>query len=131
MVPRVEKPACSARAAQPVSVVPPVPGTVFGRPIPTSMRPSVASAPTLCAINTPLPPPPARPQGNLQWTPGEAEAAGFRRLRIRWEIRDDIHEAFLRLGCAIICLRRLTSLSPLLGVHLPGFRTRIDWMLGG
>ena len=36
----------------------------------------------------------------------------FRRLRIRWEIRDDIHEAFLRLVCAIICLRRLTSLSP-------------------
>lgn len=24
----------------------------------------------------------------------------FRRLRIRREIRDDIHEAFLRLGCA-------------------------------
>ncbi len=36
----------------------------------------------------------------------------FRRLRIRWEIRNDIHEAFLRLACAIICLRRLTSLSP-------------------
>jgi transposase len=29
----------------------------------------------------------------------------FRRLRIRWEIRDDIHEAFLRLACAIICFR--------------------------
>jgi len=35
----------------------------------------------------------------------------FRRLRIRWEIRDDIHEAFLRLACAIICFRRLTNLS--------------------
>jgi hypothetical protein len=31
----------------------------------------------------------------------------FRRLRIRWEIRDDIHEAFLGLACAIICWRRL------------------------
>ena len=31
----------------------------------------------------------------------------FRRLRIRWEIRDDIHEAFLSLACAIICWRRL------------------------
>ncbi|MBS2545302.1 hypothetical protein KGQ19_00320 [Catenulispora sp. NL8] len=34
----------------------------------------------------------------------------FRRLRIpriRWEIRDGIHEAFLTLGCAIICWRRL------------------------
>lgn len=26
----------------------------------------------------------------------------FRRLRIHWEIRDDIHEAFLALGCALI-----------------------------
>nr|WP_246150359.1 IS5 family transposase [Streptomyces qinzhouensis] len=34
----------------------------------------------------------------------------FRRLRIRWEIRDDIHEAFLTLGCALICWRRLKSL---------------------
>jgi transposase len=33
----------------------------------------------------------------------------FRRLRIRWEIRDDIHEAFLRLACAIICFRRLPN----------------------
>jgi len=31
----------------------------------------------------------------------------FRRLRIRWEVRDDIHEAFLSIGCAIICWRRL------------------------
>jgi hypothetical protein len=34
----------------------------------------------------------------------------FRRLRIRWEIRDDIHEAFLALGCALICWRRMKSL---------------------
>jgi len=33
----------------------------------------------------------------------------FRRLRIRWEIRDDIHHAFLTLGCAIICWRRLKT----------------------
>jgi hypothetical protein len=33
----------------------------------------------------------------------------FRRLRIRWEIRDDTHEAFLTLGCAIICWRRLMT----------------------
>ncbi|WP_435811664.1 transposase [Streptomyces decoyicus] len=33
----------------------------------------------------------------------------FRRLRIRWEIRDDIHEAFLTLGCALICWRRLKN----------------------
>nr|WP_307517467.1 IS5 family transposase [Streptomyces umbrinus] len=35
----------------------------------------------------------------------------FRRLRIRWEIRDDIHEAFLSLACGIICWRRLVNLS--------------------
>ncbi|WP_405956301.1 IS5 family transposase [Streptomyces phaeochromogenes] len=35
----------------------------------------------------------------------------FRRLRIRWEIRDDIHEAFLSLACGIICWRRLKNLS--------------------
>jgi transposase len=34
----------------------------------------------------------------------------FRRLRVRWEIRDDIHEAFLRLACGIICFRRLVNL---------------------
>ncbi len=33
----------------------------------------------------------------------------FRRLRIRWEIRDDIHEAFLTPGCALICRRRLAA----------------------
>ncbi len=31
----------------------------------------------------------------------------FRRLRIRWEIRDDIHEAFFTPACAAICWRRL------------------------
>lgn len=29
----------------------------------------------------------------------------FRRLTIRYERRDDIHEAFLSLGCALICFR--------------------------
>jgi hypothetical protein len=33
----------------------------------------------------------------------------FRRLRIRREIRDDIHEAFFSLACAIICWRRLRN----------------------
>ncbi|WTU51569.1 transposase [Streptomyces sp. NBC_00057] len=35
----------------------------------------------------------------------------LRRLRTRWEIRDDIHEAFLTLGCALICWRRLRALA--------------------
>lgn len=33
----------------------------------------------------------------------------FRRLQIRWQIRDDIHEACLALGCALICGRRLAA----------------------
>lgn len=28
---------------------------------------------------------------------------GFRRLRVRYERRDDIHQAFLQLGCIFIC----------------------------
>jgi transposase len=31
----------------------------------------------------------------------------FRRLRVRYEKRADIHEAFLSLGCALICWRLL------------------------
>src|ERR671915_527288 len=33
----------------------------------------------------------------------------FRRLPIRYERRADIHEAFLSLGCSLICFRRLFS----------------------
>jgi transposase len=31
----------------------------------------------------------------------------FRRLRVRYEKRTDIHEAFLALGCTLICWRFL------------------------
>ncbi|MFC6880247.1 MULTISPECIES: transposase [Actinomadura] len=41
-----------------------------------------------------------RTTGLLHW---------FRRLRIRWEIRDDIHQAFMTLTAAIICRRRLSG----------------------
>ena len=34
----------------------------------------------------------------------------FRRLRNRFDKRDDIHETFLTIGCAIICWRRLHRL---------------------
>ena len=30
----------------------------------------------------------------------------FRRLKVRYERRSDIHQAFLTIGCALICLRR-------------------------
>ena len=50
--------------------------------------------------------------GTCRWVAGQSIALlhWFRRLRIRWEIRADIHEAFPGLACAII-RRRLRSLS--------------------
>jgi transposase len=33
----------------------------------------------------------------------------YRRLRLRYERRADIHEAFLSLACSLICLRQLSS----------------------
>ncbi|MFF9580301.1 IS5 family transposase [Streptomyces rubiginosohelvolus] len=35
---------------------------------------------------------------------------GFRRLRVRWERRADIHEAFLKLACCLITHRQIRSL---------------------
>lgn len=35
----------------------------------------------------------------------------FRRLRTRFDRRDDVHEAFMSLGCSMICWRRLHSSS--------------------
>jgi transposase len=32
-----------------------------------------------------------------------------RRLRVRWERRDDIHQAFLSLACCLICLKALSA----------------------
>jgi hypothetical protein len=32
----------------------------------------------------------------------------YRRLTIRYERRDDIHEAFLHLGCSLICFNYLS-----------------------
>ncbi|MFC8659971.1 IS5 family transposase [Streptomyces parvus] len=49
--------------------------------------------------------------GTQRWVVERAFAHlhGLRRLRIRWEMRDDIHEAFLTPGCALICWRRLKN----------------------
>jgi transposase len=33
----------------------------------------------------------------------------FRRLKIRYERRDDIHEAFLKIGCIVICFNALKT----------------------
>ncbi len=35
----------------------------------------------------------------------------FRRLRTRFDRRDDVHEAFMKIGCAMICWRRLRRLT--------------------
>lgn len=31
----------------------------------------------------------------------------FKRLAVRWERRPELHDAFLSLGCSLICWRRL------------------------
>ncbi len=33
----------------------------------------------------------------------------YRRLRVRYERRADIHEAFLAIGCSLICLKLLEA----------------------
>ncbi|MFD8088258.1 IS5 family transposase [Kitasatospora sp. NPDC059722] len=50
--------------------------------------------------------------GTVRWVVERTNAwiHGFRRLRIRWDIRDDIHEAFLKLGCCVITYRRVRAL---------------------
>jgi IS5 family transposase len=47
--------------------------------------------------------------GQYRWVAERTLAwqARFRRLTIRYERRDDIHQAFLDLGCALICLNAL------------------------
>jgi hypothetical protein len=36
----------------------------------------------------------------------------YRRLRIGYERRNDIHEAFLTIGCSLICLKLLRAQEP-------------------
>ena len=47
--------------------------------------------------------------GKYRWVVERAEAwlHQNRRLKLRYERRDDIHEAFLALACALICLNCL------------------------
>ncbi|SEM17906.1 Transposase DDE domain-containing protein [Streptacidiphilus jiangxiensis] len=50
--------------------------------------------------------------GSVRWVVERTNAwiHGFRRLRIRWDVRDDIHEAFLELACCVITYRRVRAL---------------------
>jgi transposase len=50
--------------------------------------------------------------GKLRWVVERTIAwlHGFRRLRIRWERRDDIHEAFLSLATCLITYRHTQRL---------------------
>ena len=47
--------------------------------------------------------------GRYRWTAGRTFAwlSYFRRLTVRYERRADIHEAFLELGCSLVCLNNL------------------------
>lgn len=46
---------------------------------------------------------------HIVWDLGVKPLFARRGTRTRWEIHDDIPEAFLALGCALICCRRLHS----------------------
>jgi transposase len=50
-------------------------------------------------------------RGSLRWVVERTFAwlHFFRRLRLRWERRPEPHEAFLHLGCAVICQRYLRT----------------------
>jgi transposase len=47
--------------------------------------------------------------GQYRWVVERTLAwlARYRRLTIRYERRTDLHQAFLTLGCALICFKRL------------------------
>lgn len=50
--------------------------------------------------------------GTYRWLMERSSAClhGFRRLRIRWERRADLHEALLKLACCLITNRQLRAL---------------------
>jgi transposase len=53
--------------------------------------------------------------GAIDWSAGVVERTfawlhQFRRLRIRWERRPELHQAFMHLACAFICQRFLRAL---------------------
>ena len=50
--------------------------------------------------------------GRVRWVVERTMAwfTDFRRLDVRYERRDDIHLAFLHLGCALMCLRAVERL---------------------
>ena len=51
----------------------------------------------------------------------------FRRLRVRYDKRADIHEAFLSLGCALICwqsLRKAWAVERATPFPFPAMRSR-------
>jgi transposase len=49
--------------------------------------------------------------GTLRWVVERTFAwlHQFRRLRVRWERRPELHEAFMHLACALICQRFLRA----------------------
>jgi hypothetical protein len=63
--------------------------------------------PTLAAPKTPY----GSGLGTRRWVVGRTIAwlHQYRRLRIRYERRDDIHEAFLSIGCSLTCLKLLQA----------------------
>jgi len=52
--------------------------------------------------------------GTLRWIVERtfAHLHQFKRLLVRYERRDDMHEAMLALGCCLVCHRRLRKVIP-------------------
>jgi hypothetical protein len=50
------------------------------------------------------------PSAGSSNAPCSAWYHGFRRLRTRWERRDNMHEAFLGLATCLICYRHIEQL---------------------
>lgn len=50
-------------------------------------------------------------QGKLRYVVEQTVALlhQFKRLAVRWERRLDLHNAFVSLGCGLICWRRLNK----------------------
>jgi transposase len=71
---------------------------------------SVASSPVVARRNTEH----GSGLGKLRWVVERTFAwlHFFRRLRIRWERRLELHEAFLHLSCSLICQRYLRATWP-------------------
>jgi hypothetical protein len=80
----------------------------------------------LWALIEPLLPPP-KPRRKRYPGPLPLWLHGFRRLRIRFGRRSDIHEAFLKLACSLVCWNSFTELGGLFELAFKGGRVKPEF----